>query len=187
MVDRPCACRWQGPALAALVVSMNVKRHAIGWGGTLTVLALTAPLVMRWEGNQHRPYLDPTGTLTVCYGHTGADIIADKTYSMDECEALLQADLAESNAHVNRCLPMPKLVQIEAALTSATFNIGPNVVCGSTLQRKAQANDWPGACAELERWRYSKGRELRGLTLRRADERALCEGSQHYANAGNMP
>jgi len=166
---------------------MNVKRQLIGWGTPIAVLALTAPLVMRWEGNQNRPYIDPTGTLTVCYGHTGPDIIEDKTYTKAECETLRDADIAAANAIVNRCLPMPKLVQIEAALTSATFNIGPSVVCGSTLQRKAQANDWPGACAELDRWRYSKGRELRGLTLRRADERALCEGAQHYANAGSMP
>jgi len=84
--------------------------------------------------------------------------------------------MAEANEAVNRCLPMPKLPQIEAALTSATFNIGPRVVCGSTLQRKALANDWPGACAELARWNRAGGRVLRGLTLRRLDEQAVCEG-----------
>ena len=71
---------------------------------------------------------------------------------------------------------MPMLRQVEVALTSATFNIGPRVVCGSTLQRKALANDWPGACAELDRWNKAGGRELRGLTLRRGDERQVCEG-----------
>jgi len=148
----------------------------IGAAAVLGAGAWAAALIMKWEGLRHAPYRDAVGVLTVCYGHTGPDIIADKTYSMDECEALLQADLAEANTHVNRCLPMPKLPQIEAAMTSATFNIGPRVVCGSTLQRKARANDWPGACAELERWKYAHGRELRGLVLRRTDERALCEG-----------
>jgi len=145
-------------------------------GGIGSVGALAASLIIRWEGERYEPYRDAVGVLTVCHGHTGADIIEGKQYTREECETLLAADMATANADVNRCLPMPKLAHVEAALTSATFNIGAKVVCGSTLQRKAQANDWPGACAELDRWKYAKGRELRGLALRRADERALCEG-----------
>ncbi|WP_425527764.1 hypothetical protein [Xylella fastidiosa] len=29
----------------------------------------------------------------------------------------------------------------------------------------------------MDRWQHAAGREVRGLVLRRADERALCEGS----------
>jgi len=58
------------------------------------------------------------------------------------------------------------------------FNIGPAVVCGSTLQRKAMANDWPAACRSLLQWKYAAGREMRGLALRRADEAALCLGEK---------
>jgi len=150
-------------------------RQAILWGGSALVLALASPFVMKWEGNRNTPYRDDVGVLTVCYGHTGPDIIADKTYTLDECDALFQADLETARQHVARCLPMPKLAHVEAALISATFNLGAQVVCGSTLQRKAQANDWPGACAELDRWKYAGVRVMRGLVLRRADERALCE------------
>jgi len=135
-----------------------------------------AALITRWEGQRHVPYLDPVGVLTVCYGHTGPDIVPGKRYTKAECDALLEADMALARGHVNRCLPMPKLAHIEQALTSAAFNLGPQIVCGSTLQRRALANDWPGACAELSRWNRGGGRVLRGLTLRRADERALCEG-----------
>jgi len=151
-------------------------RPAILWGGSMAVLALSAPFVMKWEGKRHAPYLDDVGVLTVCYGHTGADIIEDKRYTIEECQVLLEADLEIARQHVARCLPMPKLAHIEAALVSATFNLGAQIVCGSTLQRKALANDWPGACAELPRWNRGGGRVLRGLTLRRADERAMCEG-----------
>ncbi len=140
------------------------------------VLALSAPLVAKWEGIRYEPYRDAVGVLTVCYGHTGADIVQGKRYTKAECDQLLAADMAIANAAVNRCLSMPKLVHVEAALTSAAFNLGPQVVCGSALQRKALANDWPAACAELDRWKNAGGRELRGLVLRRADERALCEG-----------
>jgi len=148
----------------------------IGAAAVLGAGAWAAALIMKWEGLRHAPYRDAVGVLTVCYGHTGQDIIEGKRYTQAECAALLEADMAIARSHVNRCLPMPKPAHIEAALTSATFNIGPRVVCGSTLQRKARANDWPGACAELERWKYAHGRELRGLVLRRTDERALCEG-----------
>jgi len=149
-----------------------VKKALIG----SPVAVLASAVIIRWEGERYEPYRDPVGILTVCYGHTGPDIVEGKRYTKEECDALLAADMTIARADVNRCLPMPKLAHVEAALTSATFNIGAKVVCGSTLQRKALNNDWPGACAELDRWKFAKGRELRGLVLRRADERALCEG-----------
>lgn len=153
-----------------------MSKARIAAGGLAAVLAIAAPLVMRWEGVRYTPYRDSVGVLTVCYGHTGPDIVPGRAYSKAECDALLDEDMAEADAEVRRCLPMPMLLHIEAALTDAAFNLGPRVVCGSTLQRKALANDWPGACAELDRWNKAGGREFRGLTLRRADDRALCEG-----------
>jgi len=139
------------------------------------VLALSAALLAKWEGVRYVPYYDSVGVLTVCYGHTGG-IDPRKVYTATECQALLQHDMASANSTVRKCIGTPMLRQVEVALTSATFNIGPSVVCGSTLQRMAKANDWPGACAQLARWNKAGGREMRGLTLRRADEQALCEG-----------
>lgn len=151
-------------------------RGKIATGASVGVLALAAILVQKWEGVRYEPYVDAVGVLTACYGHTGPDVIKDRKYTKAECDALLTQDIAEANADVKRCIPVPLLPQIEAALTSATFNIGSRVVCGSTLQERALANDWPGACAQLDRWKFGGGRVLRGLELRRADERALCEG-----------
>lgn len=150
-------------------------------GVAALVAALAAPIIGKWEGVRYEAYPDPaTGGApwTVCYGHTGGDVIRGKRYTIDECDAFLAVDMVEANAAVNRCLSMPKLAHVEAALTSAAFNIGPKVVCGSALQRKALANDWPGACAELSQWRMAAGRVMKGLELRRADERQLCETGQ---------
>lgn len=156
----------------------NPSSTKLAAGGLAAVLALAGGLIVKWEGVRYAPYRDAVGVLTVCYGHTGPDIVPGKRYTVAECNALLDKDMRIANATVRRCLPMPMLVQIEASLTSATFNLGPRVVCGSTLQRKALANDWPGACAELSRWNKAGGRELKGLVLRRGDERAMCEGSK---------
>lgn len=140
------------------------------------ILAAAAVVVSKWEGKHNEVYLDPVGIPTVCYGHTGPDVKPGLRFTNSECEALLREDLLEAQRIVRRCIPGPKQPHQEAALISAAFNIGPKVVCGSTLQRKALAGDWDGACAELDRWRYAKGRVFKGLILRRADERALCEG-----------
>ena len=141
------------------------------------VLALVTGLVLKYEGSRSAAYWDPYGKVwTICEGHTGPDVREGVVYSDAQCEAIRRQDIATANAHVKRCIPVPLLPQIEAALTDGAYNIGPRVVCGSTLQRKALANDWPGACAELYRWDKAGGRVLRGLTRRRTDEAHLCEG-----------
>ena len=147
--------------------------------GVAAVLAIAAPLIGKWEGLRYHAYPDPaTGGApwTACYGHTGPDVKPGATYTKAECDALLDADMAAADATVRRCIPVPMLRHVEGALVSAVFNIGPSVVCGSTLQKYALANDWPSACAQLSRWDKAAGRQMRGLTLRRADERKLCEG-----------
>lgn len=151
------------------------NKVAVG-GASAAVLLVAGGLIAKWEGVRYLPYYDAVGVLTVCYGHTGRDIVPGKEYTLAECRELLNLDMQSANATVRRCLPMPLLRQIEISLTSGVFNLGGQLVCGSTLQRKAQANDWPGACAELSRWDKAGGRVLRGLTLRRGDERAICEG-----------
>jgi lysozyme len=45
---------------------------------------------------------------------------------------------------------------------------------GSTLARKENAGDVPGACDELLRWTKAKGVTLPGLVKRREQERELC-------------
>lgn len=140
------------------------------------ILAAAAVVVSKWEGKHNEVYLDPVGIPTVCYGHTGPEVKLGSRFTNSECDALLREDLLEAQRIVKRCIPVPKQAHQEAALISATFNIGPKVVCGSTLQRKALSGDWGGACAELDRWKFAKGRVFKGLILRRADERALCEG-----------
>ena len=157
---------------------MKVPTKAIATG-VAAVLAIAAPLIAHWEGVRYLPYPDPaTGGApwTVCYGST-KNVVPGRAYTQAECDQRLRDDMAEADAVVRKCIPVPMLRHVEGALVSAVFNIGPSVVCGSTLQKLALANDWPGACAQLSRWDKAAGRQMRGLTLRRADERKLCEGA----------
>lgn len=139
-------------------------------------LAIAAALIVKWEGVRYEVYRDPIGILTVCYGHTGPELKLGQKYTIEQCRTMLAADMAEAEAAVKRCIPGPKTAYQEGALISGTFNAGPKLVCGSTLQRKANAGDWAGACAEFDRWKKAGGRVLRGLLLRRFDERGVCEG-----------
>lgn len=157
----------------------GLPREKIGVALLGGALVLAAGIVAKWEGVRYEAYPDPaTGGApwTVCYGHTGPDVVRGRKYTAAECERLLQQDLGEAQSIVRRCIAVPMLPHQEAALISAVFNIGPKVVCGSTLQRKAKAGDWAGACAQLDRWKFAAGRPMRGLVRRRADERAMCEG-----------
>lgn len=144
--------------------------------GATAALAIAGALVGKWEGVRYVPYRDQGGVLSVCYGHTGADVVAGRQYTQDECEAFKQADLKVASAVVTRCLPMPLLPQIEGALTSAVYNAGPKVVCGSTLQQQAMLNNWPEACRQLTRWKYIGRTMSQGLENRRMDEAAVCLG-----------
>jgi lysozyme len=139
-------------------------------------LALAAAIAIPAEGLRQFAYYDPPGILTVCYGHTGG-VVKGKKYSLDECKALLNADMLEAVDTVERCHPgLP--VNVLAAFSDAVFNIGPKVACDSTASRLLSAGDIAGACNQLPRWNKSTIAgvlvPLPGLTKRRAKEQALC-------------
>jgi lysozyme len=143
------------------------------------VAAIAAAMAVPFEGLRQYAYYDPPGILTVCYGHTG-DVIKGRKYSINECHALLSSDMLDAVMTVERCAPgLP--YDTAAALSDAVFNLGPKIVCNtsvSTLARKLKAGDAKGACLQLTRW--DKARvvgvmvALPGLTKRRKAERDLC-------------
>ena len=62
---------------------------AIGAAAT----ALVVPLVMHYEGTVPKTYRDPVGILTACTGHTGPELRMGQTFTRQQCEAMLFADL----------------------------------------------------------------------------------------------
>ena len=94
-------------------------------------------------------------------------------------EALVRAlrDTAKFEGALKRCVKVPLHQYEYDAYISLMYNIGEGAFCGSTLVKKLNAGDYAGACAEISRWDKQSGQVLRGLTKRRASERALCEGA----------
>ena len=142
----------------------------IGAGAT----ALAVPLVMLYEGTVLQSYRDPIGIITACVGHTGPELRMGQRYTRQQCEDMLYGDLLKHAAALD-CIKQPMTDGQKAAFVSFAFNVGNKAFCDSTLARKANAGDMPGACAELSRWTRAGGRELPGLVKRRAAERELCE------------
>ena len=139
------------------------------------VLALAAGLISKWEGVEYKSYKDVVGVWTACYGHTGPDVVPGATYTLAECKAMLREDMLEANHYVRKCVGRPMPEGVEAALTSLVFNVGPKPVCSGTPGRYAQLGEWRMACASLSLYKFAGGRVYRGLVLRRADERRVCE------------
>jgi GH24 family phage-related lysozyme (muramidase) len=155
-------------------MAATAKQRAAAAAALATAIAVPA------EGLRQFAYYDPPGILTVCYGHTGADVVAKRKYSLDECGALLTADMRKAVALVEACqpgLPVPVL----AAFADAAYNLGPTIACSranSKAARMLYARDLRRACHQLPRW--DKARvlgvlvTLPGLTTRRGAERDLC-------------
>lgn len=157
-----------------------------------TGLALLVPMLMHFEGLRNKPYKDATGILTVCYGHTGG-VEPGRNYTDEECLDLLMQDI-DKHAPSISAITVPLTDGQRAAFVHFAYNVGESSFRSSTLVKKANTGDLPGACAELSRWvnttramapgeRCSQvlladGRcqeQLPGLVRRRAAERALCE------------
>ncbi|HEM7186421.1 TPA: lysozyme [Providencia rettgeri] len=149
----------------------NIKKAAAGG-----LIALTVSMIAYFEGVKYKPYEDVVGVLTVCFGHTGADIIPTKTYSESECLALLEKDLSKVRKGVDPLIKVDIDDNIRAAIYSFAYNVGTGAFARSTMLKKLNAGDIAGACNELKRWTYAGGREWKGLITRREIENAVCLG-----------
>jgi len=126
------------------------------------------------EGRRYVPYEDVAGVLTVCDGHTGADIARHKTYTDQECDSMLRADLKSVQEKVDGLVTVSISEYRRSALYSFAYNVGTDAFSRSSLLKKLNAGDTTGACNELRRWVFAGGKKWRGLMSRRETERALC-------------
>ncbi|HAU3215949.1 TPA: lysozyme [Salmonella enterica subsp. enterica] len=126
------------------------------------------------EGVRYKPYRDVVGIWTVCYGHTGNDIMIGKTYTESQCKALLNKDLNTVARQINPYIKVPIPETTRGALYSFVYNVGAGNFKTSTLLHKINQGDIKGACEQLRRWTYAGGKQWKGLITRREIEREVC-------------
>jgi lysozyme len=153
-------------------VALSSKQRA---GAAIAAACLVAaPLTAAFEGLRTKPYLDPAGIQTVCYGETEREM---RVYTADECGSLLRQRLAKDYApKVLACLPqVADRKAVFAALIDASYNAGPKAVCNSRMATSIRAGQWRAACDGFSGWYVTaKGKRLPGLVRRREAERNLC-------------
>lgn len=146
------------------------KAAAAGVG----IIAMATLIIAPFEGKVNTPYRDPVGILTVCYGHTGADV-GTRRRTDAECLQLLEADV-KKHAKALECTDGRYNLHQGAAIVSHAYNIGVAGFCRSSAAKAARAGDYATACQKLALHVKAKGKVLPGLVTRRNFERAICEG-----------
>lgn len=141
-------------------------------------VSIAGVLIQSQEGIKYTTYLDPVGIPTVCAGVTGPDVKIGKTYTKQECDALLYKHMQPAIKAVDESVKVKLNDYQKAALYSFTYNAGVGAFKSSTMLKKLNAGNTKGACDELRRWTYAGGKQWKGLVTRREIERELCNWSQ---------
>jgi lysozyme len=139
-------------------------------------------LIKHHEGVRNRPYRCPANLWTVGVGHLIGDgkHLPDswnRTFSQEEIDGILKSDLRRFELGVHKMLPNVPLRQHEFdAIISFCFNLGLGCFQRSTLRQALLRGDKKAAMESLVKYCRAGGKILRGLQIRRLDEKALFEG-----------
>jgi lysozyme len=108
--------------------------------------------------------------------------LGDKT---NPPEALAKAldDLNRYETELKGCVKVPLHQYEYEAYVDLAYNVGPSAFCRSTLVKKLNAQDYAGACDEILRWRFFKGKDCSqpksgcaGVWVRRQNNHKRCQG-----------
>jgi lysozyme len=139
-------------------------------------------LIKHHEGVRNRPYRCPANLYTVGVGHLIGDGKSlpeswNRTFTEAEIDGLLKSDLRRFELGVHKMLPNVPLRQYEFdAIISFCFNLGLGCFQRSTLRQALLRGDKKAAMESLVKYCRAGGKILRGLQIRRLDEKALFEG-----------
>ena len=110
---------------------------------------------------------------TIGYGHTGPDVKPGLAITRQQADKLLVNDLARFERGVNALVTVRLNQNQFDALVSFSYNLGLSSLQGSTLLRLLNAGNFQAAADQFPRWNRAGGKEVAGLTRRRAEERKL--------------
>jgi lysozyme len=137
-------------------------------------IALVGLLVA--EGYRDNAYIPVAGDVpTIGFGTTQNVRMGDKITVPQALNRALN-DVQKFEGAMKRCVKVPLHQYEYDAYLSLTYNIGEGAFCRSTLVRLLNQQRYDEACKQILRWNNFQGRPLRGLTIRREKEYAMCMG-----------
>lgn len=131
-------------------------------------------LIKKSEGLELQAYPDAVQIPTICYGSTRG-VKLGMSATLAECEERLVKDATYAGRALDRYVEVKISQRQYDALVSFVYNIGETQFRKSTLLKKLNSGECKAAAKEFDRWVYAKGKKLRGLVKRRADERNIFE------------
>ena len=146
----------------------NAKKTALA-----AMLVAGIPVAAQHEGLRLKAYLDPIGIPTICYGETEGVAVGD-VKTKKECDDMLSVRLAYFGQVVDYYITEDMSPKTHAALSSFTYNVGPDAFSKSTLVKLYNQGKKIEACDQLLRWVNAGGKKLNGLVARRKVEHKLC-------------
>ena len=125
-------------------------------------------LITSFEGCKLSAYQDAVGVWTIGFGHT-AGVRPGMVIDSDTAILLFKEDLKKYEANVNKFMPIYHFTQNQYdAMVSYAYNIGSiNKLCDNGKRTLKEISD------DLPNHNKAKGKELKGLTRRRAAEKEL--------------
>ncbi|MDH0640607.1 lysozyme [Pseudomonas sp. GD03860] len=129
-------------------------------------------LIKSFEGLRLQAYRDVVGVWTIGFGTTRG-VKAGMSITKEQAERMLINDVQRFEPEVERLVKVPLNSSQWDALVSFTYNLGAANLESSTLLRLLNRGDYVGAAEQFPRWNKAGGKELAGLTRRRAAERAM--------------
>ena len=122
----------------------------------------------------------PGDVPTLGFGSTkredGSPVQMGDTITPPKALARTLGHIQKDEAGLKRCVTAPLSQAEYDAAVSLAYNIGVAAFCKSTVVKRFNDGDYEGACEAFLMWNKVGGRVVRGLTLRRERERALCLG-----------
>lgn len=141
-------------------------------------------VIKHFESCHLTAYRCPAGVWTIGWGHTGRDVKEGLVWTQAMADEALKNDLRAFEADVNSLVKATITQRQFDALVSFAYNVGSDIdadtiaegLGDSTLLRLVNAGRFMQAADEFLKWDKAGGKRLRGLSRRRAAERALFLG-----------
>jgi lysozyme len=128
--------------------------------------------VLDWEGCKLKAYKDGGGVWTIGVGHTRG-VEQDDACTFETANEWLDDDLREHGAALEPYMTRVPSQQQYDALLSLAFNCGVRGIGESGVMARFNAGLHQECADRFLMWNKDNGSVVRGLTMRRAAERAI--------------